>query len=254
MRRLRVLRRLSQREKHIAVEAPLPPGDLVDPGVLPALRGFERGLGSEDDAVLRADAVGAQLGAFVNDRVVRGENELGRSVASEEIVFLEAALEFRFRVRVFDAVDVEVAGGVHVAVQRDVIFLVLEFVGVLVAAADVEADADAAVLGDGAVEVVGVVEDVGCVVGAEAEEGFVAGAEEAEDLVLALDVHLCGVLPFFVEGVAERGGCCCAGYYEVASGVWAGGHVGGGRRTAACGGRGKEEGGVFAVWPVQSQR
>ena len=116
MRRLRVLGRLPQREEYVAVEAAFPAGDLVDPGVLPALGGFEGGLGGEDDAVLCADAVGAEFGALVDGWVVGGEDELGGGVAGEEVVFVETSLEFGFGVRVFDAVDVEVAGGVHVAV------------------------------------------------------------------------------------------------------------------------------------------
>ena len=78
----------------------------------------------------------------------------------------------------------------------------------LVAAAHMDADANAAVFGNGAVEVVSMVENVCCVVGAEAVKSFVTSAQETENLVLSLHIHLCRVLPFFIEGVPERGSYC----------------------------------------------
>jgi hypothetical protein len=129
---------------------------------------------------------------------------------------------FGFCVFVFNEVDVDVACGVDVAREGDVVFLVLVFQGMFVAVTDVQADGDAAVLLDVAVDFEGAVKDVFCVFAFELEKGFVTGAEEAEDLVLTLGAHLTRVFVFFGEGVAKGLLNSGARDNDVAGCVWAG--------------------------------
>ena len=65
------------------------------------------------------------------------------------------SLSFRFHaehVRVFDALDVDIACRVDVPIQRNIVLLILEFQRVLVAVADMQANTDSPVFDDGAVE------------------------------------------------------------------------------------------------------
>ena len=103
---------------------------------------------------------------------------------------------------------------------------------------------------DVAVEFQGAVEDVFCVVGAELEECFVAGAQESEDLMLPLDAHFGGVFPLFCESVAECGVDCGSRDDNVPGIVRAGDHVRlGWGETSCC--RGVDEvRQVLAIRPI----
>ena len=68
--------------------------------------------------------------------------------------------------------------------------------------------------------------DVLRVVFAELEEGFVAGANECEDLMLALHAHFARIFEFFGESVAEGLWDCGAGHNNVAGVVRAWYHLG----------------------------
>jgi hypothetical protein len=103
--------------------------------------------------------------------------------------------------------------------------LILVFHGVFIAVPDVHADAYAALGFYICVEFLGALYGVGFVVRAELKEGFVAGAGEGEDLVLALDAHFCCVFVFVGEGMAEGGFYRRAGYGDVARCVGAGNNV-----------------------------
>jgi hypothetical protein len=115
--------------------------------------------------------------------------------------------------------------------------------------ADVQADGDAAVLLDVAVDFEGAVEDVFCVFAFEFEKRFVAGAEEAEDLVLTLGAHLARVFVFFGKGMAKGLLYSGARDNDVAGCVWAGDNLGLWGWKTAFGGWRHKVGRVSAIWP-----